>query len=306
MPSDTRSAFADRCAVPGAKVIGGFQMQNTRTRKLVWTVALCISGMLIAAVFILPSLNAYAIFTDDDNFTVNIVTDGVSETVTTSGGTVEQVLAEADIALSENDFVTPGINAHVDQDSVITVMTSSVTHRVSVEAIPYETVTLGTGEGDVTVLEEGQNGLKIVVYEIKTFGGVEYYRTAVSEEIVRPAQTRTVYQGPGGVLYTPDGQRLVYNEAYQMKATAYTTERQSNKLTASGTIARVGAVAVDRRVIPLGSKLYITSLDGKSWIYGVAVAEDTGVKGKWVDLFFDTYRECINFGVQQCKVYVLE
>ncbi len=89
-----------------------------------------------------------------------------------------------------------------------------------------------------------------------------------------------------------------------MRATAYTTEGKSRKNTASGTVARVGAVAVDPSLIPLGSKLLIQGADGK-WSYGVAVAEDTGVKGKKIDLFFNTYRECVNFGVRNATVYVL-
>ncbi len=46
-------------------------------------------------------------------------------------------------------------------------------------------------------------------------------------------------------------------------------------ITASGTKARVGAVAVDPRVIPLGTKLYVESLDGTK-DYGFCTAEDTG------------------------------
>ena len=43
-------------------------------------------------------------------------------------------------------------------------------------------------------------------------------------------------------------------------------------------------------------------------MYGLAVAEDTGgaVKGNKIDLYFNTYRECINFGVRTATVYVLD
>ena len=59
-------------------------------------------------------------------------------------------------------------------------------------------------------------------------------------------------------------------------------------------------VAVDPEVIPLGSKLYI---DGT-----IYVAEDTGkaVKGKIIDIFFDTHEEAVNFGKQEKNVYLLE
>jgi 3D (Asp-Asp-Asp) domain-containing protein len=91
-----------------------------------------------------------------------------------------------------------------------------------------------------------------------------------------------------------------------VSATAYTTERQRNKTTATGTTARVGAIAVDPKVIPYGTRLYIAAPDN-SWVYGYATAEDCGggIKKNKVDLFFDTYDECISFGVQKAVVYVL-
>ena len=41
--------------------------------------------------------------------------------------------------------------------------------------------------------------------------------------------------------------------------------------------------------------------------YGVATAEDCGgaIQGNRIDLFFDTYDECIQFGVRDCDVYLL-
>ena len=82
---------------------------------------------------------------------------------------------------------------------------------------------------------------------------------------------------------------------------------RSRKLTATGTTARVGAIAVDPKVIPYGTRMYIQSADG-SIVYGVATAEDCGgaIKGNKIDLFFDSYDACIQFGVRTCTVYILE
>ena len=57
----------------------------------------------------------------------------------------------------------------------------------------------------------------------------------------------------------------------------------------------------------LGKRLFIRGSDG-SFTYGVAVAEDTGsaIKGNKIDLYFNTYRECIQFGRQDVTVYVLK
>ena len=78
-------------------------------------------------------------------------------------------------------------------------------------------------------------------------------------------------------------------------------------MTYSGTPARVGAIAVDPNIIPLGSKLYIVSEDGQ-YVYGYCVAEDTGsaIKGYAVDLYYNYYDECIQFGRRDVTVYVIE
>ena len=81
--------------------------------------------------------------------------------------------------------------------------------------------------------------------------------------------------------------------------------RSKYSRTASGTAVHVGVVAVDRNVLPLGTKVYVVSNDGM-YNYGFAIAEDTGVRGNSIDLYMDTSSECIQFGVRNCTVYILD
>lgn len=57
-------------------------------------------------------------------------------------------------------------------------------------------------------------------------------------------------------------------------------------------------IAVDPRVIPLGSKI---RMNGKEY-----VAEDTGgaIKGKRIDLFVESHNEAMRFGKKLIEVYV--
>ena len=88
--------------------------------------------------------------------------------------------------------------------------------------------------------------------------------------------------------------------------TAYT---ELDGITAIGTAPRVGVVAVNPNVIPYGTRLYICSADG-SYVYGYAVAEDTGSAAMAgdiiVDLYMDTEEECVAFGRQNLCVYILD
>ena len=86
--------------------------------------------------------------------------------------------------------------------------------------------------------------------------------------------------------------------AMTMEATAYT--HTGNK-TCTGTWPRPGGtIAVDPRVIPLGSTVYVEG-------YGYAVAEDTGgaIKGRIIDVFLDTEDECWSWGRREVKVYII-
>lgn len=125
--------------------------------------------------------------------------------------------------------------------------------------------------------------------------------TPEPETTPEPQEETTV--SSNNTITTSDGQVLTYSSTISVEATAYT----GGGTTATGTSARYGAIAVDPSVIPYGTKMYIVSDDGK-WIYGVATAEDCGgaIKGHIVDLYFDDYSTCIQFGRRNCTIYILD
>lgn len=75
----------------------------------------------------------------------------------------------------------------------------------------------------------------------------------------------------------------------------------SGGITASGARTKANhTVAVDPKVIPLGSKIMV---NGK-----VYKAEDTGgaIKGKKLDIYMPSESACRNWGVRNCTVYLLK
>lgn len=96
----------------------------------------------------------------------------------------------------------------------------------------------------------------------------------------------------------PDRYRRVVN----MEASAYTSADPGNgSHTYRGNQLRKGLVAVDPRIIPLGTRLYI---DG----YGYAIADDTGgyIRGNRIDLAFESRSEALGFGRRTVEVYILD
>lgn len=75
-------------------------------------------------------------------------------------------------------------------------------------------------------------------------------------------------------------------------------------ITRMGTRVARGTIAVDPRVIPLGSKVEIIEPERYAGIY---TAYDTGgaIKGRIIDVWTPTYREAINFGRRHVKLRVL-
>lgn len=85
---------------------------------------------------------------------------------------------------------------------------------------------------------------------------------------------------------------------------AYVSAKWGNK-TASGTTPTQGrTIAVDRHLIPLGTKLLVKFPEPYSYLDGTYTAEDTGngIKGYEVDLFLNSHSACINFGVRDIKI----
>ena len=122
--------------------------------------------------------------------------------------------------------------------------------------------------------------------------------------------TRTIIEG--NVAITASG-TFTFSRVLKTRATAYEGSSASNGKwagqTATGRAPVYGVVAVDPKVIPLNSKLYIESADGgKSWVYGFAIAGDTGgaIKGDRIDLCYNSLDQCYQFGRRNAVVYVLD
>lgn len=99
-----------------------------------------------------------------------------------------------------------------------------------------------------------------------------------------------------------------YQRKLEVTATAYAPGPHDNgkwgNKTHLGTQVRPGVIAVDPKVIPLGSRVYIQYPDGRG---EYAIAEDTGgaIKGNRIDIAKWTVKEAKNFGIQTFKVYVI-
>ena len=89
----------------------------------------------------------------------------------------------------------------------------------------------------------------------------------------------------------------------QVKATAYTSApNEGGAYAYNGERLRDGHIAADLRVLPIGTKVYIPSLNK---IYTVV---DTGsaIKNNKIDIWMSSKSQCNQWGVKNITIYVLE
>ncbi|MBI2019794.1 G5 domain-containing protein [Candidatus Daviesbacteria bacterium] len=166
---------------------------------------------------------------------------------------------------------------------------SSFTYKLEEETqiLPKKTIYEDDPEteaGEEKILEEGEDGKRVRIIKISYHWGEEYDRELVSTETT-PAKDKKILRGTKIVwrtLDTSDGP-IQYWKKLRVYATHYDSHCSGcNEWTAIGMRAGKGVIAVDPKVIPLRSKVYIPG-------YGMAVAGDTGgaIKGNIIDLGFD-------------------
>lgn len=236
--------------------------------------------------------------------------------------------AAAELGYTDGEYeVTSSVGDEVREGSVLKIVKVTYEDVVFEENIPFneeiiydDTMLLG----QTKIVEPGEYGILEKVYNVRYLDGVEDYGVLKEERVAREPKTQVVAHGTQekavevkatkGIAAGGLASRGVmrYKTKLTMNATAYDTSLGQNgghTRTAIGLVPNLGVVAVDPRVIPLGSRLYIESTDGgNSWVYGYAIAGDTGgaIKGNRIDLCYPTNRQCIAFGRRQATVYVLE
>lgn len=246
---------------------------------------------------------------------IKITADGMTKATVTSRTNVAEALLENGISVGENDWAEPGFETAITDNMEITLYRITVREETVTEKFsgPVENRTDDRMYADEQKVIKGADGIKEVSYKIMENEGNEVYREVLSENVIRESETTVVVTGTRTRLTaTKQGKTFTYSKKLTVKATAYDTSPEENggySTTATGMKLGYGMVAVDPRVIPLGSRLYIESVDeGGSWTYGYAVAGDTGgaIKGNRIDLCYNTKRECIQFGRRSATVYVLD
>ena len=233
---------------------------------------------------------------------------GGSKLVYVPEGTVKEALekvgcvmcSEGNKGISKSTKVTSGMKICVDE---VLYRTTYKTEKIEPAVIEEACSTLPAGEK--TVKQEGKEGKSETAYKEKYVNGELVEKKEGKTTVVTKPVNKIVLVG-NGTGSDNGGDSFSYKTLISGVCTAY---NEVNGITATGTAPRVGTVAVNPAVIPYGTRLYICSADG-SYVYGYAIAEDTGdacMAGDIVaDLYMNSEAECDSFGRQELNIYVLD
>ncbi|MBV8151370.1 MAG: DUF348 domain-containing protein [Candidatus Eremiobacteraeota bacterium] len=246
-------------------------------------------------------------------FPVTLIVGGQPQEVRTAARTVADLLVERDVALAPIDRVSPARDTPLSADAIVRVsrvvewtkrireqLAPLVVHRLDPDLAPTVSKTIARGRPAVRE--------RLLRYR-RADDDVRIERAVIETRVLAAGRPKVVASGILAYEHylriagrAARGTVRLANAAIRVLATAYTPYCGGgcSGITALGTRAGYGIVAVDPGVIPLGTHLYIPG-------YGRAIAGDTGgaIRGRRIDLGFESQSDAIRFGTREIVVYVL-
>lgn len=242
---------------------------------------------------------------------VQLIVGGAHHDVMTAAPDVAGLLAEQNVKLGALDRVDPLPTQRLDAGTVVRVIRQNVWTAFRKQLLPAGIVQRydpNLPVGTTKTLYAGRQGERELTLHFVQRDDNPITSQLIASRVVRQPRARIIVHGIGEyAAFARLAQRgfeatigLARN-ALQMIATAYTASCSGcSGYAANGMRAGHGVVAVDPRVIPLGTRLYIPG-------YGSAIAGDTGgaIVGRRIDLGFNSLMDALQFGRRPITVYVL-
>lgn len=244
---------------------------------------------------------------------ITINSDDKDIVILTTAPDVRSVLEEAHIKLEGKDKVSPDLDTAVVEDMTIAV--TRVEEKIVKQEMKMDFTNIvrkseDLDKGLVRVVKKGSPGLKELSIRVIFENGKEVKREIAEEKVLKEPVDGIIEEGSRTTFISSRGQITRFVRALKMTATAYDATFEScgkhpdhpqYGITYSGLRVRPGIVAVDPKVIPLGTYLYVEG-------YGEALAADIGgaIKGNRIDLYYESPEDVAKYGKRTVKVYVLD
>lgn len=223
---------------------------------------------------------------------------GKKQEISLYPGDVKKTLQYNGIEWDEDDVIKPALDHELDFDDKIKITRVKIVIKEKKETIePKEKDAVfdkSIASGTI-VRTEGKPGKAVYKYTYKYINGK---KKKTKKEFDHWVKKPTDIQLRFGTSVTGETGEVNFSETFTGNCTAYYFGKNAHG--ATGGHCHYGTCAVDPKVIPYGTKLYVEG-------YGTAVANDCGgaVKGHIIDLYMRSTKECFQWGRRNKKVYVL-
>ncbi|MEY8319655.1 3D domain-containing protein [Lachnospiraceae bacterium 46-61] len=269
---------------------------------------------VIAVVVFMLAIGSSTAFAYTKTVIINL--DGVPRMINTDKETVGDLMETLDDVISADYVLQGDVSKTTELTKNMVIDLTSITEKktTKTETIAYDTEIRENPdleEGKEKVLQEGENGELSIITKENYSGAKLISSEVVGELVTKEAKNKIIERGtkkeelpivelkkePANVTVSAAG-----SNSLNVVATGYTPgDPGCTGITYTGTKASRGTIAVDPKVIPFGTKLYIPG-------YGYGVAADTGgaIKGNKIDLCYETRTEALNWGIKNITVYVVK
>ncbi len=225
---------------------------------------------------------------------VIISADGDTIRTRTQRNIVSDVLGQEGVTLMGKDYSVPSPDTPLTEDMEVQVVRVREELEIEQQLIPFESKWVPDPEMRIDtqqLVQTGESGVIKSRYRVTYENGQEVNNALEDEWIDHSPSDKIIAYGTQVVvqtLDTPDGP-FEYWRHFRVLATSYSAATSGKDkdhprygITRTGLKAGYGVIAVDPKVIPLWSEVYVPG-------YGKAVAGDTGgsILGRHIDLGFD-------------------
>ena len=214
-------------------------------------------------------------------------------------GTVKETLRYNKIDFDEDDVIKPALDEEVKSGDSIRITRVKIVNKdktLDVEPQERDAVFDKSLASGTIVRSEGKPGKAVYTYTYKYVNGKKIRTTKKFKKWKKKPED---IQLKFGTSVTGETGEARYGETFIGECTAYYFGNSATG--AIGQRCHYGTCAVDPKVIPYGTKLYVEG-------YGTAIANDCGgaVKGHIIDLYMRSTKECFQWGRRNRKVYILK
>ena len=255
-------------------------------------------------------INAKIASNDVISVTLKVFVDNKELNIKSTQKNIALMLKAEKITINATDKISPSLETNLSNGMKVTITRIKIATIKQTKTIDFKTVIQKDNsflKSLSKVTQTGVKGQKSVTYNVTYENGKEITRKVISEKVIILPKNKIIVQGTLPIItFSRGASSKTSIDIINVKSTAYYAFNGiNNTYTASGKKAvrnpyGFSTIAVDTKLIPMGTKLFVEG-------YGYAIAADkgSGVKGKFIDVYFNTRKEALNWGVKYIKVQII-